>query len=305
MNKRRLYREHGRPIGLLLLCLCLILSGCGGTAKKGSRDSIPQVLTPAADGTVAYTSPAATIDASHTSEGYVMVSYTGSSDKVKLQIAEPSGVTTTYDLKSGWAAFPLTGDSGAYTVTVLEHAYDNQYTTAFSQTVDAAITNAFGPYLYPSQYVNFTADSQAVAKAQELASGADTDLDVVANVYDYVTKNIKYDNDEAATVTTGYLPDVDAVLKSGKGICFDYTALMAAMLRSQRIPTRLEVGYSGSAYHAWISVYTQESGWVNGIIQFNGSTWTLMDPTLGANNDNSSVKDYIGDGSHYQTKYIY
>lgn len=30
-----------------------------------------------------------------------------------------------------------------------------------------------------------------------------------------------------------------------------------------------------------------------------------MDPTLGANNDNSSVKDYIGDGSHYQTKYIY
>lgn len=260
MNKRRLYREHGRPIGLLLLCLCLILSGCGGTAKKGSRDSTPQVLTPAADGTVAYTSPAATIDASHTSEGYVMVSYTGSSDKVKLQIAEPSGVTYTYDLKSGWAAFPLTGDSGAYTVTVLEHAYDNQYTTAFSQTVDAAITNAFGPYLYPSQYVNFTADSQAVAKAQELASGADTDLDVVANVYDYVTKNIKYDNDEAATVTTGYLPDVDAVLKSGKGICFDYTALMAAMLRSQRIPTRLEVGYSGSAYHAWISVYTQESG---------------------------------------------
>jgi hypothetical protein len=285
-----------------ILAGCLVLSGCG---KKGTRDNTPQVLTPAADGTTTYESASAVIDASHSDQCYVMVHYTGSSDKVKLQITVPSGTVYTYNLGTDWAAFPLTGDSGDYTLTVLEHAYDNQYTTAFSQTVAVTIANAFGPYLYPSQYVNFNASSKAVAKGKDLAANADSDLDVVKNVYDYGTKNITYDSSEAATVTSDYLPNVDEILDSGKGICFDYTALMAAMLRSQNIPTRLEVGYAGSLYHAWISVYTDESGWINGVIQFDGKAWTLMDPTLGANNGNESVKEYIGDGSNYQTKYVY
>ena len=94
-------------------------------------------------------------------------------------------------------------------------------------------------------------------------------------------------------------------MASKKGICFDYASLMAAMLRSQGIPTKLEVGYSGQAYHAWISVYLQETGWVDGIISFDGKDWTLMDPTLAAGNDRASVKKYIGDGSHYTVKYTY
>ena len=41
------------------------------------------------------------------------------------------------------------------------------------------------------------------------------------------------------------LPSVDETLKTKKGICFDYAALMTAMLRSQGIPTKLEIGYQG------------------------------------------------------------
>ena len=80
---------------------------------------------------------------------------------------------------------------------------------------------------------------------------------------------------------------------------------MSAMLRSQGIPTKLEVGYSGEAYHAWISTYIKESGWVDNIIQFDGNSWTLMDPTLAAGNSADSVKKYIGDGSNYIVKYSY
>ena len=80
---------------------------------------------------------------------------------------------------------------------------------------------------------------------------------------------------------------------------------MASILRSQKVPTKLVVGYSGSAYHAWISVYTKETGWVDNIIEFDGKNWSLMDPTLAANNDNDSVKQYIGDGSSYVTKFRY
>ena len=80
---------------------------------------------------------------------------------------------------------------------------------------------------------------------------------------------------------------------------------MTALLRTQKIPTKLVVGYSGTAYHAWISVHLEETGWVDNIIQFDGEHWSLMDPTLAASNDSSSVEKYIGDGSNYLAKYYY
>jgi transglutaminase-like putative cysteine protease len=98
---------------------------------------------------------------------------------------------------------------------------------------------------------------------------------------------------------------VDAILASGTGICLDYAAVMASMLRSQRIPTRLEVGYAQDAYHAWISVYTADTGWLNGIIEFDGNVWTLVDPTFGANTDDKTLKKFIGDGSNYILQKMY
>lgn len=80
---------------------------------------------------------------------------------------------------------------------------------------------------------------------------------------------------------------------------------MSAMLRSQGIPTKLEVGYVGEVYHAWISCYVDEIGWVDNIIEFDGKNWSLIDPTLGANNKKSDVKKYIGNGHNYLVKYTY
>ena len=80
---------------------------------------------------------------------------------------------------------------------------------------------------------------------------------------------------------------------------------MTAMLRSQQIPTRMEVGYAGTAYHAWISTYIEDVGWVNGIIEFDGTDWKLMDPTFATNSSSDSLKEFIGDGSNYTMKYKY
>ena len=41
------------------------------------------------------------------------------------------------------------------------------------------------------------------------------------------------------------------------------------------------------------------------VIFFDGSSWSLMDPTLGANNISEEVKKYVGDGTHYLAKYQY
>ena len=131
------------------------------------------------------------------------------------------------------------------------------------------------------------------------------DLEVVSEIYNFMIKNVVYDHEEAASVQSGYIPDVDEVLSTKTGICLDYAALMTTMLRSQRIPTRMEIGYAGTAYHAWLSTYIEDVGWVNGMIEFDGTDWSLMDPTFASNMKDKSLKDFIGDGSNYSVKYIY
>lgn len=298
---------------IIVILSGILLSGCGGSGSSEAdhsgpkRDSTPQVLTPTADGTVVYQNDVAAVDASNTSQGYVMVNYNGSCEKVKLQITGPDQNCYTYLITEygNYTAFPLTAGNGSYSIQVMENIGGDSYVLSLEQTVDVQIENEFLPFLYPNQYVDFKADSNAVKKGSELAEDTWTDLEVVQNIYNFVIKNISYDEEKAQNVSYGYLPNVDDTLASGTGICFDYAALMTAMLRSQNIPTKLEVGYSGDTYHAWISTYVDDKGWVDNIIEFDGDSWQIMDPTLGANNDSKSVKKYVGDGSHYVVKYTY
>ena len=276
--------------------------------STAARDNIPSVRVPKADGIVSYSNPTETavIDASHAEDGYVMVSYSGDNPKVKLQITGSNQITYSYDLHgNGFETFPLTSESGSYTVAVYESLPTGRYSLALSETIDVTIQDEFGPYLYPNQYVNFDASTKAVALASDIVSESSNDLDVVADIYNYVIKNVTYDYDKANTVQSGYLPVVDETLTTKKGICFDYASLMASMLRSQNIPTRLEIGYASDSYHAWISTYITDIGWVNGIIEFDGKDWTLMDPTFAASSSEKALKKFIGDGSNYVTEYVY
>lgn len=275
---------------------------CGTTF----RDNTPVCLVPVASGQILYANQLAKIDASNASEGYIMVQYTGNNPKVKLQITGADQVTYTYSLNTkSFEVFPLSSDSGYYKVAVYENVTGNQYSTALSKEFPVEISNKFGPNLYPNQYVNFSKDFLVVSKAAELAAGCENDLDVVTKIYNYVASSITYDHQKAETVQSGYTSNVDIILTSGTGICLDYAAVMTSMLRSQRIPTRLEVGYAGTAYHAWISTYITNVGWVNGIIHFDGESWSIMDPTFAANSSQAALKSFIGDGSNYHTKYIY
>ena len=299
---------------LLIAIFCLLLGGCSGSSSASRkehsgppRDSTPRVLTPSADGVTVYQNDFASIDTSNTSQGYVMVKYNGTNEKVKLQITCPDQSCYTYLIsdRGAYDTFPLTAGNGSYALQVLENVAGDTYTVSLAQSINVSIEDEFLPFLYPNQYVNFHTDSKAVSKGSDLAKDTYSDLDVVQNIYNYVIKNISYDTEKAQNVSYGYVPDIDDTLSSKKGICFDYAALMTSMLRSTNIPTKLEVGYSGDAYHAWISTYIDDKGWVDDIIQFNGNTWQIMDPTLAATNDSAAVKKYVGDGSHYVVKYTY
>ncbi len=275
---------------------------------KGTRDNTPVCLVPEATGSVVYDNEFAVLDASNSAEGYVVVRYIGTSPKVKLQITGPNETTYTYNLSTSKPkdeVFPLQSGDGEYIINVFENISDTQYSMVFTKPIDVTLRDANLPFLYPNQYVDFDKDDQAIAKGAELSYSCNNDLEVVSSIYNYLIENISYDYEEAETVQSGYIPDIDEVLSTQKGICLDYAVLMSSMLRSQQIPTRMEVGYAGTAYHAWISTYIKDIGWVNGMIEFDGAKWSLMDPTFASNTGEKELRSFIGDGSNYSVKYIY
>ena len=66
-------------------------------------------------------------------------------------------ITYTYSLYKDYSNFPLTSGDGTYQVGVYENVSDDRYTTLLSETFSVTLTDPLKPYLYPNQYVNFTA----------------------------------------------------------------------------------------------------------------------------------------------------
>lgn len=311
-------KRHHKILYILIASLLVIsLSACskgsdsvGGyelsVHESSGRSNEPNPLVTSSPKTDTIGNEHVIIDISNSSEGYLTVKYLGESARSKLQVTGSNGITYTYDLVINEEnVIPLTSGSCNYDMTLYEGVGANQYSVLYAGNVFVDITNELGPFLYPSQYVNFTPESKAISLAAELANGAQSDLEVLSNIYQYVITNIEYDYDKAENVEGGYLPDIDNILTIKKGICFDYASLMVAMLRSQSIPARMELGYANDVYHAWISVYTKDQGWIDGVIQFDGKEWTLMDPTFAASTDKKKMKKFIGSGDNYTTKYIY
>ena len=321
----------------MLVCIvcfasAISLTGCGASEGAGdsqeqgqsssqqtseeNSDTIPQVnssikvLEPKATGEVVYTAKNLEVDGSNVEQGYIMLKYSGENQKIKVQISKSSEqqVTYTYNLnaRDAYEVFPLTEGDGIYSISVFENISGTKYSQLFHQDVEVTLENEHLPFLYPNQYVNFSKDSKLLAKGAEITKGLEEDIHKVEAVYNFAVETFSYDYEKAETVPSGYLPDVDKVLADKKGICFDYAAVMASMLRSQNIPCKLVVGYTGDIYHAWINVYTAETGWIDGMIFFDGAKWQLMDPTFASTGKKSQdIMEYISNPNNYQAKYVY
>lgn len=292
---RRSLRQGKKALVLALMSAALL-----------SAPAFAAVRTPQASGTSTFSNGGAVIDASNASQGYIMVKYSGGTSRIKVRISK--GTEYTYDLNTGgnYEVFPLTEGSGTYTVKIFQQVQGTSYAQVMSQAVTANIADSQSPFLYPNQFCNFNANSAVVSKAAELTAGIADPLAKVQAVYRYAIDHISYDYQKAASVQNGYLPVPDSTLASGKGICFDYAALMTSMLRSQDIPTKLVIGYTGGTYHAWVSVYLTGQGWVDNIIYFDGTNWRYMDPTFASSGKgDASISSYISNQANYQAKFTY
>ena len=200
--------------------------------------------------------PHLNVDYTNSNLGYIRVWSDISNKKLKVQI-EKNAKIYNYDLnqKGEPEIFPLQMGSGRYKVTLCQHKIGKIYTKLGEIRIDVTLTNDFCTFLCPSQYVNYKPTSKCVLKAAEICDGAQTEREKVSRIKSFMSKGFVYDYVRAISQTAPYLCDADACINSRIGLCLDFAVLFAAMARSQGVPTKVVIGYLGSTYHAWNSVY--------------------------------------------------
>lgn len=210
------------------------------------------------------------IDTKKANEGVVRISYTGINKKTKVMV-EKGSAKYYYDLQKEEDFFPLQLGQGSYTVSVLENTSGIQYKVMAKKSFKADITEENLVYLKSTQPILWSEDMAAIKLAGALTQDESNDEKIVQALYEYMINNISYDYNKMDKLSTNYTPDIDTILKDGKGICYDYSVLFGAMLRSRGIPAKLIKGYKNdiSVYHAWNEVY------------MNGS-WKIIDTTYDA-----------------------
>lgn len=295
-------RNKAKKFVLLILCSFLFLNICIVTGYAAAP-----TITSNEKARIDYT------DCNKT--GVVKIKSLIKTDKrLKVKIIKGE-IEYKYDLKNDMTeeTFPLQLDDGSYKVQVWTNTKESKYSLTLTADIEVKLEDANAPYINSNQQVNFTKDSKTIKKAEELVKDCKTDLEKVEKIYNYVIDAMTYDKDKAEKAKngelSGYVPEIDKVISSGQGICYDYAAVLAAMLRSQGIPAKLVKGYvaPNGLYHAWNEFFIKGSGWFKiNEMKFDGEKFERIDPTYDSTTkSNSDIIKFIGDGSNYSNKWVY
>ena len=130
-------------------------------------------------------------------------------------------------------------------------------------------------YLDPEFFVQCD-DPEIIQKAEEIVEGAESEMDVIVRILNWVRYNVQYTCSKDLKVCEGVLfSDAKRTLKHRRGNCVNFANLSIALLRAAGIPAKQSGGYVADseyeslACHAWIAVYIPEEGF----IEFESSYW--------------------------------
>lgn len=265
----------------------------------------PDVKLSTFDPSAATEQNGASIDVSQVEQGYVSVAAT-SQNRLKFQVSK-GDYEYNYDLPNDGTAIScaLSEGDGAYSFTVWENTSGNRYAELASVLdYQVNLSDEFQPFIRPSIYCDYDAQSASTQLANSLCEDAQNQGDALHNIYRWIVDNISYDEEKAQALVnaTGYIPSPDETLSSKRGICFDYASLAAAMLRSQGIPCKIVTGTVSpdNIYHAWNLVYI-DGTWIGAGVDVEQNTWTRIDTTFAA----GSGSNYVGDGTNYTDRYTH
>lgn len=229
-------------------------------------------------------------------KGIITIDYNTKEDiKTKVRIIKDE-INYDYDLSIG-SSYSLQLGNGSYTIFILENVKGNIYQVVDKEEVVLDLSNEYDVFLQSIQNIYWNVDMDIIKTAEELTKNAKNNLEKANIIYSYVVENIKYDLKKAYSVKPGYIPSIEATAKNGKGICYDYASLYAAMMRSIDVPTRLVMGNNVNIdlYHAWNEVYIEEI-----------DQWIIVDTTFDASFNNNNSSDNIAkDASDYIMEVYY
>jgi transglutaminase-like putative cysteine protease len=212
-------------------------------------------------------------------EGIININYS-TSDYTKFKVVITKGEDRyIYNINNKQESFALQLGDGTYTVALYQNISGNKYKKV-SSTSKTVNVNEEAVDLASVQNINWDLEMEAIALAEELSESKLSDRERFMEAYNFIIDNIVYDYRKASSISSRYLPVIDTTIEEEKGICYDYSSLLASMMRSLGIRAKLIEGYSTytSVYHAWNEVYIDEE-------------WLIIDTTIDAQLSNMNM-DY-------------
>jgi len=209
------------------------------------------------------------INISNVAKGYVTVKYTdGSKERIKVQVVK-GDENYTYDI-TGMSStkIPLQMGKGKYSVYILENISGTKYRPLTSETFDVPAVSNKDLYTISIPMINFDASKTAIKDISDILKKKANDESKAKSLYNKLVQEWVYDFEKLKNDEPNYVPVIDTLYKSKKGICYDYSSVIAGGLRKSGVPTRLVMGYASyvDVYHAWNEIL------ING-------KWIIVDAT--------------------------
>ncbi|MFZ5985939.1 MAG: transglutaminase-like domain-containing protein [Bacillota bacterium] len=191
----------------------------------------------------------------------------------------------------------LIDGKGKYQISILVHKEGRKYT--FGPTVNIENTVEVNRFLVPTLHVESN-NEEIVALAKEITKNDYNDRAKAKSIYNWVVKNIKYDYKKyLKQLNKNFNNDYGAIntLKTKKGVCYDYSTLVAALGRAVGIQVKVVKGNFKSTYrnelHAWNEIYiSEEDKWINVDSTFGASLRTNYFDNSDFYKDHDKLEEY-------------
>jgi transglutaminase-like putative cysteine protease len=189
-------------------------------------------------------------------DGVVVVTYPVESDVRYKAMLKKDGEKYYYDLTSDHVRLPLQMGEGTYEFAILKNVSGKSYSYVYETTFKVDQINNDNLFLNSTVNVDWAQSDLAIPALNGLVNSDMSDAEKLSAIHESLAETLSYDYEKFSKIQGAYLPNIDATFGSRTGICYDFSSLLAAMLRSEGIPTKLVMGYRAdtSVYHAWNEV---------------------------------------------------
>lgn len=234
-------------------------------------------------------------------EGKVTLSGTTENTKVKILVVKDE-VQRWYDVKLEDGAFYeeiwLIDGTGDYKISVLVHVKDRRY--SYGPTVKVENITEVNRFTVPTLHIESNHE-EIIELASEITMNCKTDMEKARIIHEWVSSNITYDYQKYyRQINKNFDNDYGSLhtLRTGTGVCYDYSNLVAALGRAVGLQVKVVKGDYSSPYrselHAWNEIYISEE-----------DRWIILDSTFASSSVTKSYFDNKTDFSYHKQTDIY